>query len=51
VNQWVAEDHTLARDVAAWEVRRHRHQASLDGRCTAAEARMKLKSRSPKESG
>ncbi len=42
--------HTLAREVAAWEARRNRHQATIDWRFTAADARMKLKSLYPKES-
>jgi hypothetical protein len=52
--QWlqrrIPNAHTLAREVAAWEARRNRHQATIDWRFTAADARMKLKSLYPKES-
>jgi hypothetical protein len=41
---------TMARKLAAWEVRRNRHHATLDWRLTTKEARSKLKSLYPKES-
>jgi hypothetical protein len=41
---------TLAREVAAWEVRRHRHHAAIEWRFTTKDARIKLKSLYPKES-
>jgi hypothetical protein len=46
-----AEAPTWAREGAAWEERRHRHQASSDGRGTVAEARLPRQSRFPKDSG
>jgi hypothetical protein len=41
---------TMAREVAAWEVRRNRHHATIDWRFTTKDARIKLKSLYPKES-
>jgi hypothetical protein len=43
LNRRIPNVHTLAREVTSWEVRRHRHQASIGWRSTAAKARMKLK--------
>jgi hypothetical protein len=50
LNRRIADEATMAREVAAWEARRNRHQAVIDWRFTTADARIKLKSLYPKES-
>jgi len=46
----VPDAHDMAREVAAWETRRNRHQATINWRFTTKEAWLKLKSLYPKES-
>jgi len=46
----VPEVHPMGREVAAWQTRRNRPQASLDWRFTTEEARIKLKRLYPKYS-
>ncbi len=43
----IPDVHTMAREVAAWEARRNRHQATIDWRFTTKDARIKLKSLYP----
>jgi hypothetical protein len=50
LNRRIPDVHCMAREVAAWETRRHRHQATIDWRFTTTDARLKLKSLYPKES-
>jgi hypothetical protein len=50
LNRRLADETTMAREVAAWEARRNHHRAPIDWRVTTADARMKLKSLYPKES-
>jgi DDE superfamily endonuclease len=50
LNRRMADVHLMAREVAAWEARRNRHQATIDWRFTTKDARIKLKSLYPKES-
>jgi hypothetical protein len=50
LNRRMADMPTMAREVAAWEARRNRHQATIDWRFTTKEARLKLKSLYPQES-
>ena len=50
LNRRIPESHTMAREVAAWELRRTHHHAMIDWRLTTKDARMKLKSLYPKES-
>jgi hypothetical protein len=51
LNRRVPDVHTMGREVAAWEARRNRHQATIDWRFTTKTARIKLKSLYPKYSG
>jgi hypothetical protein len=46
----IPEATPMAREVAAWEARRTRHQATIDWRVTTKEARINLTSLYPKES-
>jgi hypothetical protein len=46
----IPDAHTLAREVAVWEARRHYHQATIEWRFTTIDARMKLQSLEPKAS-
>jgi hypothetical protein len=48
VNRRVPDAHTMAREVAAWEARRNRHQAMIDWRLTTTDARLKRKHLYPK---
>ena len=50
VHRRIPEIHIMTREVAAWEGRRNRHQATIDWRFTTKDARIKLKSLYPKES-
>jgi hypothetical protein len=50
LNRRISDETTMAREVAAWEARRNRHQAVIDWRVTTTEARITLKSLYPKES-
>jgi hypothetical protein len=50
LNRRIPDRHTMAPEVAAWEARRKRHHAMIDGRFTTKEARLKLKSRYRKAS-
>jgi hypothetical protein len=50
LNRRISDELAMAREVAAWEARRNRHQAVIDWRFTTADARIKLKSLYPKES-
>jgi hypothetical protein len=50
LNRRIPDATTMALEVAAWEVRRNRHQAIIDWRFRTEDARMKLKSLYPKES-
>jgi DDE superfamily endonuclease len=50
LNRRIADIHIMTREVAAWEARRNRHQATIDWRFTTKDARIKLKSLYPKES-
>jgi DDE superfamily endonuclease len=50
LNHRIPDLSTMAREVAAWEVRRNRHYAAIDWRFTTKEARIKLKRLYPKES-
>jgi hypothetical protein len=50
LNRRIPDLRTMAREVSAWEVRRNRHQATIDWRFTTKDARIKLKSLYPKES-
>jgi hypothetical protein len=49
LNRRMADLHIMTREVAAWEARRNRHQATIDWRFTTKDARIKLKSLYPKE--
>jgi hypothetical protein len=51
LNRRVPDVHTRGREVAAWEARRHRHQALLDWRLTTKDARLKLTRLYPTYSG
>jgi hypothetical protein len=50
LNRRISDEATMAREVAAWEARRNRHQAVIDWQFTTTNARIKLKSLYPKES-
>jgi hypothetical protein len=50
VNRRRPDLHPMAREVVAWEARRHRHQAIIAWRFTTKEARIQLKSLYPTES-
>jgi hypothetical protein len=50
LNRRIPDVHCMAREVAAWQTRRNRHQATIDWRFTTKDARLKLKSLYPKES-
>jgi DDE superfamily endonuclease len=50
LNRRIPDLCTMAREVAAWEVRRTRHHATIDWRFTTKDARIKLKSLYPQES-
>jgi hypothetical protein len=50
LNRRIPDVHLMAREVAAWEARRNRRQATIDWRFTTKDARIKLKSLYPKES-
>jgi hypothetical protein len=50
LNRRIPDVHTMGREVAAWEARRHRHHATIAWRFTTKDARIKLKSLYPKYS-
>jgi hypothetical protein len=50
VHRRIPDATTMAREVAAWEARRNRQQATIDWRFTTKDARIKLKSLYPNES-
>jgi hypothetical protein len=50
LNRRMADETTMAREVTAWQTRRHSHWATLDGRFSTAAARITLKSLYLKES-
>jgi hypothetical protein len=50
LNRRIPDVHLMAREVAAWEARRNRHQVTIDWRFTTKDARIKLKSLYPTES-
>ena len=50
LNRRIPEATTMARELAAWEARRNRHQATIAWRFTTKDARIKLKSLYPKYS-
>jgi hypothetical protein len=50
LNRRIPDMATMTRETSAWQARRNRGRAMIDGRFTTADARIKLKSLYPKES-
>lgn len=49
LNRRISAMAMMSRETSAWQARRHRGQATVDGRFTTADARVKLKRLYPKE--